>query len=78
MGLDVWFNDDVARILASTWETMAATAHAVPALDPDRASEYRQGFGDALRAVAIAFGVRPPPGGDHDRNQVRIIDSQPS
>jgi hypothetical protein len=68
MGLDLWFQADVARILASTQETMAATMSAAPPLDPDQAEVYRQGFTAAIRAVAVAFGVAGPtlPGGyDH-------------
>jgi hypothetical protein len=57
MGLDLWFREDVARILASTQETMHTSLQAVPALDPEMAATYEQGFADALRSVAIAFGV---------------------
>ena len=39
MGLDVWFRDDVARMLAAA---------------------YHQGFEDALRAMAVAFGLLRP------------------
>ncbi|MBN1658278.1 MAG: hypothetical protein JXA93_07755 [Anaerolineae bacterium] len=60
VGLDVWFREDVARILASTQETMAATRGGAPALDPDRADAYQQGFTDALRVVAVAFGLVAP------------------
>ena len=55
MGLDMWFRDDVARILASTQETMEAS-QAVTVINED----YQLGFRSALRAVAIAFGVAPP------------------
>lgn len=60
MGLDLWFRDDVVRILASTYETMQASTGAVGPISPDVAEPYRQGFVDALRAVAIAFGVGAP------------------
>ncbi|MBN1661959.1 MAG: hypothetical protein JXA93_26430 [Anaerolineae bacterium] len=60
MGLDVWFRDDVARILASTHETMAASMRATVPLDAESAEAYQKGFVDALRAVAIAFGVAVP------------------
>ena len=55
MGLDLWFRDDVARILAATQETMQAS-QAVTVINED----YQQGFRDALRAVAVAFGVVAP------------------
>jgi hypothetical protein len=66
VGLELWFQEDVARILASTHETMRATTSALQdaetgALDgQELADAYQRGFADALRAVAIAFGVRPP------------------
>ncbi|MBN1137700.1 MAG: hypothetical protein JXM73_14025, partial [Anaerolineae bacterium] len=59
-GLDLWFPDDVKRILASTHETMAASMRAAPPLNPQTAEAYQQGFIDALRAVAVAFGVAAP------------------
>jgi hypothetical protein len=57
MGLDLWHRDDVARILASTHETMRRSLDSVAPLDPGAAQTYRQGFGDALQAVALAFGL---------------------
>jgi len=59
-GLDLWFADDVKRILASTHETMRASMGAAPPLDPELAAAYQRGFVDALRAVAVAFGVASP------------------
>lgn len=55
MGLDLWFREDVARILAATQETMQAS-QAASVVNED----YQQGFRDALRALAVAFGVIPP------------------
>jgi hypothetical protein len=55
MGLDLWFREDVARILASTQETMQASQAATIVNE-----DYQQGFVDALRAVAVAFGVASP------------------
>jgi hypothetical protein len=60
MGLDLWFREDVARILASAYETMQSSADAVPSASPETAETYQRGFGDALRAVAVAFGVAAP------------------
>ena len=60
MALDLWFREDISRILASTHETMRASVGALPALDPELSETYRQGFVDALRAIAIAFGVVAP------------------
>ena len=59
-GLDVWFADDVSRILASAHETLTASLRGAPPLDVERAEAYQQGFVDALRAVAVGFGVLPP------------------
>ena len=62
MGLDLWFQADVARILGAAYEAMLATAGAVGEGRPsrERAEGYRQGFGAALRALAVAFGVPDP------------------
>lgn len=69
MGLDLWFREDVARILASTHETMAASLGAATPVDAEAADAYRQGFNDALRALAVAFGVAAPRlAGGHGHN----------
>ena len=60
MALDLWFRDDVMRILASAHETMQACTGAVGPISPDLSETYRQGFVDALRVIAIAFGVAAP------------------
>ena len=60
MGLDLWFRDDVMRILASTHETMRASTAALPSASSEATDAYRQGFLDALRAVGIAFGAVTP------------------
>jgi hypothetical protein len=59
MGLDLWFQEDVARILAATHETMTAVVDAVPAPDSEAAHAYQRGFAAALHAVAVAFGLSP-------------------
>ena len=75
MGLDLWFREDVARILASTHEAMAAPTSALPAADAERAAAYRQGYADALRAVGIAFWVAAPRrSGDGQSRPMRMID----
>ena len=71
MGMDLWFRADVARILQASYEAMCSTA-AVAGDDPagsERAAGYRQGFGAALRTVALAFGLTDP-GGVLDRWRV--------
>ena len=60
MGLDMWFREDVTRILASTLEVQRNAARAMPALDGEFAAAYQRGFFDALRAVAVGFGLAPP------------------
>ncbi len=47
MALDLWFREDVSRILASTHEAMRASMGALPSLDPELAETYRRGFSDA-------------------------------
>jgi hypothetical protein len=77
MGLDVWFRQDVARILASTQETLAQAQGAVPPLDPERAGAYRQGFADALQSVAVAFGLSATSGVPGVRSE-QVLDAAPS
>ena len=72
MGLDVWFRQDIARILASTQETLAQAQGAVPPLDPEQAGAYQQGFADALQSVAVAFGLSATSG------VPGVIDARPS
>jgi hypothetical protein len=57
MGLDLWFRQDVARILAATWQTMQATKGAVAMSDDRMVGAYQRGFEDALRSVGVAFGL---------------------
>jgi hypothetical protein len=60
MTLDLWFREDVTRILASTYDAMRASTRAASTEDSGEMGLYRQGFTDALRAVAVAFGVGTP------------------
>ena len=60
MALDLWFREDVARILLSAHETMRASLTAVASARTDVADAYQQGFADALQTVGIAFGVAVP------------------
>jgi hypothetical protein len=73
VGLDLWFREDVARILAATQETMQSS-QAATVINED----YQLGFRDALRAVAVAFGVVAPspvaPPGLSRRMQVLDMD----
>jgi len=78
MGLSIWFPEDGARILGSVDQTMVATQAAIPALDPEKAEAYQQGFHDAIRAVAVAFGVTMPvmPAGNGSRPTASTVDAQ--
>ena len=62
MSLDVWFKDDIRNTLLALNETSLDTHALVVSLAGDSASaaSYRSGYGDALRAVAIAFGIAYP------------------
>lgn len=71
MGLDLWFRDDVARIIASAWESYQATASSVPVetmteSEQARAYAYGRGWADALRAMSVAFGLSSTYAPDHD------------
>lgn len=60
MGLELWFPEDVTRILSAAFEQQQNTARAMPALDGEYAAAYQRGFVDALLAVSVAFGIRIP------------------
>ena len=74
MGLDLWFQADVARILSATYEAMWSTAGAVGEGRPsrERAEGYRQGFAAALRTLAVAFGVPDPAAARAGHPQWRV------
>ncbi len=60
MSLDMWFPTEVTRILASVLEVQQNAARITP-LDIEYAAAYQCGFIDALRAVAVAFGLPSVP-----------------
>jgi hypothetical protein len=60
MSLDLWFREEVTRILASVLEVQRNNARSIAPLDTETAAAYQRGFVDALLAVAVAFGVRGP------------------
>jgi hypothetical protein len=76
MALDLWFPEDVARILASAHETMQTSTAGWSHVSPKLATAYQQGFVDALRAVGIAFGVAAPasPGPARLSRGVQIVE----
>jgi hypothetical protein len=83
MGLDLWFREDVVRILAATHETMKVSTGALQRLGgagaggSEMAGAYQQGFVDALRAVAIGFGLAAvdKTGGKPPKRMVRNIET---
>jgi hypothetical protein len=62
VSLDVFFKDDIRNTLLALNETSTDTHAQVVALcgESPSALSYRSGYGDALRAVAIAFGIAVP------------------
>jgi hypothetical protein len=68
--MDLWFREDVVRILASAHETMRATSGIAHPQNPEAIATYHRGFVDALRVVAIAFGVVGPELGARDHDSV--------
>jgi hypothetical protein len=77
MGLDLWFREDVGRILASTQEAMRASLDAVGSTEQGlaEARAYQQGFEDALRAVRMGFGLAA--GGGASPQPVEMLDVEP-
>lgn len=61
MGLDLWFREDVLRILGAVHAGMSGSVTANPAVDSEYANAYRQGFEDAIKAVAVGFGIPLQP-----------------
>jgi len=58
MALDVYFREDVQNIL---WATLAASEGSAALTERNALTEaYRRGFEDALRAVALGFGLGGP------------------
>lgn len=78
MALDLWYKEDVARILAGAQEVMTAALGANQASDELQVERYCQGFSDAIRAVAVIFGVAVPTvcrnNGDHE--MMNTLDAQ--
>ena len=54
-GTCMWFQDDVAKLLAAVDAATAGVLANVP--DNPYASAYRDGFTNAMRAVCAAFGL---------------------
>jgi len=69
MALDLWFREDVLRILASMHETMRS-ALAVASGDGQEVDAhhltftdgYEQGFTNALRVLSLSFGLATADG----------------
>lgn len=57
MGLDLWFKEDVARIIGAAYTALRMSSSSVAPEDVRHADAYRQGWEDALRTVAAGFGV---------------------
>ena len=50
MGLDLWFSEDCARLIASKLQAALR--------NPD--SEWRRGYIDAMEDMSVAFGLSMP------------------
>ena len=62
MSLDVWFQQDIKHTLLAINQTSLDTTVRLATLagDTPELQAYRSGYNDALRAVAIAFGIAKP------------------
>lgn len=56
MGLQIWFREDIENSLLAVYTTMQATVTALE--NNGQSSAYCQGFENALKCVAMSFGVR--------------------
>jgi hypothetical protein len=59
VGLDVWFRDDVERIIAAI--AIAGEGPLRTIQSRDALFYYRLGYGKALEAFAAGFGIRYRP-----------------
>ena len=78
MALDLWFREDVARLLASAHETMGASTAGWSHISPRLATAYQKAFMDALRVVDIAFGstAPTPPTPVQPPESVQIVEAE--
>lgn len=62
MGRDVWFREDICNTLRALNEANGAILARLGTYGEDvsELQAYRDGYCDALRAVAIAFGIPIP------------------
>lgn len=57
MGLDIWFREDIVRILRGISETLECAMRAAEVSGDSYAEGYRRGHADAIAATAECFGV---------------------
>lgn len=57
MGLQIWFREDIENSLRAVYTVMQATA-ATASEDNAHSEDYCRGFEDALKCVAMSFGVK--------------------
>jgi hypothetical protein len=63
MSLDIWFREDIQHLLAAmeSASTQSLAQAAETAADMNSLRAYGRGYRAALRAVALACGLRPLP-----------------
>jgi len=69
MGLRMWFPDEVICLLSGV--QLAANHGLNVGVHSRESEEYRQGYNDALEAVATAFGVRITDNGHREPKRLR-------
>jgi hypothetical protein len=57
MGLQIWFREDIENSLLAVYTVMQATA-ATTSGNNAHSADYCRGFEDALKCVAMSFGVK--------------------
>jgi len=70
MGLDIFFKEDVIRILAGIRQAATQGINAA-GIQTKESQEYHQGYIDALDSVATAFGVRITDNGHREPKRLR-------
>lgn len=73
MALNMWFQEDVARILSSVAISMSSGLEAGTTDDEARRQAYAKGSSDTLRAVAVAFGIIKPIPDEREGTNERAV-----
>lgn len=58
MSVDIWFPQDLARVIAAAHEAMRASTEDVSS---EQMPVYQKGYVDALRVISVSLGLASAP-----------------